>query len=100
VHLTPNTPDRVIPEKDAGPTPFLLSPDLDILYFCNQEGSSVAAYKLGTSTGTLSAFQSISTLPDGYTQKSKCAIFKFRLPAAFSMSIIGAITASLVFCRC
>jgi 6-phosphogluconolactonase len=72
-HLTPNTPDRVIPEKDAGPRLFCFHPTLDILYFCNQEGSSVAAYKLGTSTGTLSAFQSISTLPDGYTQKSKCA---------------------------
>ena len=71
--LTPNTPDRVIPEKDAGPRLFCFHPNLDILYFCNQEGSSVTAYKLDTAAGTLSAFQSISTLPDDYRQKSKCA---------------------------
>ncbi|MGP8080626.1 MAG: lactonase family protein [Dehalococcoidales bacterium] len=72
-HLTPNAPDRVIPEKDAGPRLFCFHPNLDILYFCNQEGSSVTAYQLDTSAGTLSAFQSVSTLPDDYRQKSKTA---------------------------
>jgi 6-phosphogluconolactonase len=71
--LTQNTPDRVIPEKDAGPRLFCFHPNLDVLYFCNQEGSSVTAYNLNTSAGTLSALQSISTLPDNYSQKSKTA---------------------------
>ena len=71
--LTPNTPDRVIPEKDAGPRLFCFHSHLDILYFCNQEGSSVTAYKLDTTAGTLSAFQSISTLPEGYRERSKTA---------------------------
>jgi 6-phosphogluconolactonase len=75
-HLTPNTPDRVIPEKDAGPRLFCFHPSLDILYFCNQEGSSVTAYKLDTTAGTLRALQSISTLPDGYREKSKCAVIQ------------------------
>ena len=72
-HLTPNTPDRVIPEKDAGPRLFCFHPNLDMVYFCNQEGSSVTAYKLDAAAGTLRAIQSISTLPDGYREKSKCA---------------------------
>jgi 6-phosphogluconolactonase len=72
-HLTPNTPDRVIPEKGAGPRLFCFHPTLDILYFCNQEGNTAAAYKLEPQTGTLSVFQTVSTLPVGYDQKSKTA---------------------------
>jgi len=71
--LTPNTPDRVIPEQGAGPRLFCFHPKLDMLYFDNQEGNSVAAYKLDTAAGTLTPFQSISTIPEGYTQKSKTA---------------------------
>ncbi len=71
--LTPNTPDRVIPEPGAGPRLFCFHPKLDILYFDNQEGNSVAAYKLDTAAGTLTPLQSISTIPQGYTQKSKTA---------------------------
>ena len=71
--LTPNTPDRVIPEKGAGPRLFCFHPKLDILYFDNQEGNSVTGYKLDTAAGTLTPFQSISTIPEGYNQKSKTA---------------------------
>ena len=71
--LTPNTPDRVIPEKGAGPRLFCFHPKLDIVYFDNQEGNSVTAYKLDTAAGTLTPLQSISTIPEGYTQKSKTA---------------------------
>jgi 6-phosphogluconolactonase len=71
--LTPNTPDRVIPEQGAGPRLFCFHPKLDILYFDNQEGNSVTGYKLDTAAGTLTPLQSISTIPEGYTQKSKTA---------------------------
>jgi 6-phosphogluconolactonase len=71
--LTPNTPDRVIPEKGAGPRLFCFHPKLDILYFDNQEGNSVTGYKLDTAAGTLTPFQSISTIPEDYKLKSKTA---------------------------
>jgi len=35
------------------------------LYFSNEQGSSVSGYTLDTAHGTLSGFQTISTLPAG-----------------------------------
>jgi 6-phosphogluconolactonase len=45
----------------------------DILYFSNEQGCSVTGYRLDTSTGTLSAFQTITTLPGGYTERNTCS---------------------------
>ena len=71
--LTANTPDRVIPDKHLGPRHFCFHPDLDILYCCNQEGNSVTAYRFDTSRGILTAFQTVSTLPDAYKGENGCA---------------------------
>ena len=71
--LTPNTPDRVKSEKGAGPRHLCFHPRLDTLYCSNEEGNSVTAYRFDTSAGTLSAFQTVSTLPDGYQGKSACS---------------------------
>ncbi|MGP8079870.1 MAG: lactonase family protein [Dehalococcoidales bacterium] len=71
--LTPNTPDKVIPDERVGPRYFCFHPNLDIAYFCNEAGNSVTAYRFDPSVGTLSAFQTASSLPDGYQQKSACA---------------------------
>jgi 6-phosphogluconolactonase len=75
-HFTPNNPDRLIPDVDAGPRHFCFHPKLDILFFDNEEGSSVTAYHLNRSNGTLSAFQTVSTLPDDYKLKNRCADIK------------------------
>ena len=72
-HLTPNTPDRVPSEKGAGPRHLCFHPKLDTVYCSNEEGNSVTAYRFNRSIGTLSAFQTVSTLPDGYQGKSACA---------------------------
>ena len=72
-HITPNSPPRVEPEEQLGPRHFCFHPTKDILYFSDEQGCSVTGYRLDTSSGTLSAFQTITTLPDGYTEENTCS---------------------------
>ena len=72
-HLTPNVPDRVIPNEPDGPRDFCFHPTLNIAYFGNEEGSNVTAYRFDRSEGTLSPFQTVSTIPDDFTAKNRCA---------------------------
>ena len=72
-HLTPNSPLRVEPEEHLGPRHFCFHPTQDILYFSNEQGCSVTGYRLDTATGTLSAIQTITTLPAGYTERNTCS---------------------------
>ena len=72
-HITPNSPPRVEPEEHLGPRHFCFHPTQDVLYFSNEQGSSVTGYRLDTSHGTLSAFQTITTLPAGYTERNTCS---------------------------
>jgi 6-phosphogluconolactonase len=47
---------------------------LDVLYFSNEQGCSVSAYNLDTSAGTLSLFQTITTLPpEGFSERNTCS---------------------------
>ncbi len=71
--LTPNSPHKVIPEEDVGPRHFRFHPSMDVLYFSNEQGCSVTAYRFDSSVGTLSAFQTVSTLPDDYKGENACA---------------------------
>lgn len=72
-HLTPNSPPRVEPTEYLGPRHFCFHPSLDILYFTDEQGCSVTAYRLDTGAGTLQAFQTISTLPDSYSGSNSCS---------------------------
>ena len=72
-HITPNSPPRVEPDEQLGPRHFCFHPTQDILYFSNEQGSSVTGYHLDTSQGTLSAFQTITTLPAAYTERNTCS---------------------------
>ena len=71
--LTPNAPPRVGQPAGTGPRHFCFHPRKDILYFSNEQGSSVTGYNLDPANGTLSAFQPISTLPDGYQESNTCS---------------------------
>ena len=71
--ITPNSPPKAIPGEELGPRHFCFHPDKDILYFSDEQGCSVTAYNLDTSTGTLTAFQTLSTLPDDYQGRNSCA---------------------------
>ena len=72
-HLTPNSPDKVEPEEFLGPRHFSFHPSLHVLYFSNEQDCSVTGYRLDTGNGTLSAFQTITTLPEGYTERNTCS---------------------------
>tara|TARA_B100001146_G_C16200079_1_gene443912 strand:- start:632 stop:1654 length:1023 start_codon:yes stop_codon:yes gene_type:complete len=71
--LTPNSPAKVEPEEFLGPRHFCFHPSLDVLYFSNEQDCSVSGYRLDTATGTLSLFQTITTLPDGYSERNTCS---------------------------
>jgi 6-phosphogluconolactonase len=72
-HLIPNAPFKVEPEAHLGPRHFCFHPTQNILYFSNEQGCSVTGYHLDTATGTLTAFQTITTLPEGYTERNTCS---------------------------
>ncbi len=72
-HLAPNSPPRVSPEGELGPRHFCFHPNRGIVYCSNEQGCSVTAYRLDSSGGTLTPFQTISTLPDDYEGRNSCA---------------------------
>jgi len=71
--LSPNSPFRVEPSEQLGPRHYCHHPNLDIVYFSNEQGCSVTAYRLDHSTGKLTAVQTITTLPQGFTARNTCS---------------------------
>jgi 6-phosphogluconolactonase len=65
--LTPNSPDRVVTPANTGPRHLAFHSRLPVAYFVNEFGSTVRAYHLHASEGTLASFQTLSTLPTGHT---------------------------------
>ena len=72
-HLTPNSPSRVELAERLGPRHYCFHPTLDVVYFSNEQGCSVTAYRLDPATGVLSAIQTITSLPEGYTARNTCS---------------------------
>ena len=72
--ITPNNPAIVEPEEFLGPRHFCFHPSLDVLYFSNEQGCSVSGYRLDASNGTLSLFQTITTLPpEVFAERNTCS---------------------------
>src|SRR5207302_1505498 len=71
--LTANSPPRVEPAERLGPRHYCFHPARDFVYFSNEQGCSVTGYRLDRATGTLSAGQTITTLPAGYTARNTCS---------------------------
>jgi 6-phosphogluconolactonase len=71
--LTPNTPPQAFPGEGAGPRHFCFHPTKNVVYFSNEQGCSVSAYNLDTDKGTLTLFDTVSTLPDGFEGSNSCA---------------------------
>ena len=61
------------PEDFLGPRHFCFHPDLNVVYFTDEQGCSVTGYRLDTSNGTLTAFQTITTLPEGFSGRNTCS---------------------------
>jgi 6-phosphogluconolactonase len=71
--LSPNSPFRVEPTERLGPRHYCHHPELDIVYFSNEQGCSVTVYRLDRAAGTLGALQTITTLPQGFTARNTCS---------------------------
>jgi 6-phosphogluconolactonase len=70
--LSANSPPRIEPAERLGPRHYCFHPTLDLVYFSNEQGCSVTAYRLDRA-GTLAAAQTIPTLPDGYSARNTCS---------------------------
>src|SRR5262249_26454645 len=53
--LAKNSPFRIEPAERLGPRHYCFHPSLDVVYFSNEQGCSVTAYRLDRASGTLSA---------------------------------------------
>ncbi|HEV2336638.1 MAG TPA: lactonase family protein [Stellaceae bacterium] len=71
--LTPNSPFRIELAERLGPRHFCFHPGLDVVYFSNEQGSSVSLYRLDRTSGTLAAEQTLTTLPSGYSGRNTCS---------------------------
>jgi 6-phosphogluconolactonase len=71
--LSPNTPHRVEQGNLIGPRHYIHHPNLDVVYFSNEQGCSVTAYRLDRTNGTLSSVQTIPTLPAGQSERTTCS---------------------------
>jgi len=69
--LSLNDPPKIQPETPEGPRHFVFHPTRDLLYSVNENGCTVSAHHFNSDEGTLSSFQVISTLPEGWDSDSK-----------------------------
>ncbi|WP_437679187.1 lactonase family protein [Sorangium sp. So ce131] len=67
--LTPNDPPTLPLRPQAGPRHLVFAPDGRFVYLLNELDASVEALALDAERGTLSAVQSLSTLPEGFSGK-------------------------------
>ena len=75
--LSENTPLQVEMDGLLGPRHYCFHPSLDVVYFSNEQGSSVTAYRMDSEAGTLTAMQTISSLPEGETLRNTCSQIQF-----------------------
>ena len=71
--LTPNDPPVIEAPEGHGPRHYVYHPHANFVYFDNEQGSSVTAYRLDPDAGTLSPFQTVSTLSGGWSGENSCA---------------------------
>lgn len=69
--LSPNNPHKIQPKTPEGPRHFVFHPTRNFLYSINENGCTVSAHYLDPAKGTLSSFQVISTLPEGWDSDNK-----------------------------
>ncbi len=71
--LTPNNPAVIEAPLGDGPRHYDYHPYAPFMYFDNEQGCSVTAYNFDPNNGTLSPFQTVSTLPDDFSGENSCA---------------------------
>jgi 6-phosphogluconolactonase len=71
--LHPNTPFKLDPPGPIGPRHYCFHPTLDIAYFSDEQGCSVTTYRVDRASGTLSAVETVPSLPAGVTVRNTCS---------------------------
>ena len=71
--LSENEPFRVDQPDGYGPRHYRYHPNGKFVYFDNEQGSSVTAYRFDQAAGTLTPFQTVSTLTVGFDGHNSCA---------------------------
>jgi len=71
--LTPNDPAIIEPPVGDGPRHYVYHPNGKFIYFDNEQASSVTAYRFDSDTGTIEAFQTLSTLPENWSGENSNA---------------------------
>jgi 6-phosphogluconolactonase len=74
--LTPNDPPAVTVAEGSGPRHFALHPGGRFAWVINEKANTVIAFALDADAGVLKVIQTISTLPDGYADKTYTAELK------------------------
>ncbi len=71
--LTPEEPDGVALEPGSGPRHLAWHPSGRVLYAINELLSTVSAFRWDGARGALASFQTVSTLPNGFTGENTAA---------------------------
>src|SRR5262245_16139451 len=81
--LMPGNPARLTTPENTGPRHIVFHPSLDVAYVSNEQGGSVTAYRFDKTGGSLSAQQTVSTLPSGFSERNACAEIKIHSTGKF-----------------
>lgn len=71
--LHPNAPFKLEPNNPIGPRHYCFHPALDIVYFSDEQGCSVTAYRVDRASGTLSTVETTPSLPADVTVRNTCS---------------------------
>jgi len=71
--LTPNDPPFAAVKPGSGPRHVKFHPNGKWVYLINEIGSTVVGFNWDGNKGTLAEFQTVSTLPEGFTGTNTCA---------------------------
>src|SRR5256885_45022 len=69
--LHPN--GKLEPKEPIGPRHYCFHPTLDLVYFSDEQGCSVTAYRVDRAAGTLSVVEATPSLPAGVTVRNTCS---------------------------
>ena len=71
--LVPNQPAKASTPAGSGPRHLAFHPNGRFVYVINELGSTMTAFTYDGERGVLSEIETISTLPEGYAERSYCA---------------------------
>jgi 6-phosphogluconolactonase len=71
--LTPNAVPHVMTATGAGPRHLAFHPDGKLAYLINETNSTLTAYSLDSTAGTLTEIQTVSTIQSGFTGTNTAA---------------------------